>query len=908
MGSFFHKTKGAISVFLVLVLLPTLLFGGLVTDAARIYFSKVVISDAGEMAMNAALAQYNEDLLDEYGLLVMNNDPSSYSTEIQSFFARSLNAGGLPDEGDYSRLLDLAAEKVSAVAVAGSEIYQTEVERQQIIEYMKYRAPLCLVDLVLEKLDAMKDTKKKAEAVEAQMEFVESMEECQDAIDEAYKALKELWQDNNDFKNNYSAPNIVPVIFIQNLLGEAEIMYQTELVKTHLKIVAISKYTEAPDNNMSIDDMAISFTNRAQGVDMDKASESFEQYIGSLFYKNGVENAGGVDKIIDDWKADNPEPIEEEEIPEAERDSDATTRETEEHVKWRTDLEKLQEIVINYKNEETRISGYSNQLRRHALDIIKEYSGSVSACSNQAESVKYSAVTALEKLKALKKLIDEAREKWQTWSDKENAAYSDEEQKSAGEYKDFFTEEDGEKYDILVQKVQKVHDFYDKLVPKLAEETFCEKALSTESYEDQYGAQHSRAEEILSDVTITGNAFFYDMGTYTSQFNEAYHKADWSSVFPSWSEYTDDDFYKKLEEYRADESKVNQGDKNKANGTLSEGGNAGKEADSEEGYPDFNWDSINNANNVLPSRVLNAVSQKGDPNMTGVGGDVDDRKGALKKFKDSISAATTFLDGLDRILADTLEDLYVAEYAMQMFSYYTVDKNLDGSVKGADDIITLSGCKMGTDSRQAYKAEAEYILWGNAQSKENVKAVVMTLFGIRLLFNSLYVFTDTGLRGSARLTAHGVCGPAQFLVPVVQVLVQLGYAAVETANDIKWLKQGYGVTIFKDKNTWSTVLSTNGNKANTGGVTLSYAEYMRIFLILRMMTAGDKDILARIADCIQINNDYDLLKGYTMVAIETTVKSRTSFMRRISDMEGGPGLWSYADDYYTIHYQSILGY
>ena len=51
------------------------------------------------------------------------------------------------------------------------------------------------------------------------------------------------------------------------------------------------------------------------------------------------------------------------------------------------------------------------------------------------------------------------------------------------------------------------------------------------------------------------------------------------------------------------------------------------------------------------------------------------------------------------------------------------------------------------------------------------------------------------------------------------------------------------------------------------------------------MLAGKEDTkLARIADCIQINTDYDLLKGYTMLALEARVKSRTTFMRKLSDM------------------------
>lgn len=915
MNRFFRKTKGAISVFLVLVLLPTLVFGGLVTDAARIYSSKVVISDAGEMAMNAALAQYNEDLLDEYGLLVMNSDPSSYDAAIREFFTKSLNGdgagGGTSGGGSYSHLLDLVAENVNAIAVSGSEIYRSEVERQQIIEYMKYRAPLCLVDLVLEKLEAMKDTKKKAEAMEAEMDFAESMKKCQDAIEEARAALDVLWAYNNKFKDDHFDPPALstPLKYIQNMLDVAKGSYTGELAKIHLMIAAISKYEKVSSN--SLESMVNSFINEAGKVNMDNAPDSFNDYLNCLEYKKGVENAGGVEKIVDNWKESHQEPSpENEEIPESEQDSDETTRETAEHAKWREDLKAVQDIVDKYKSAANRISGYEDQLNYYAMDIIWDFSEGLSTCRKNAYDVELYAADAMKKLEALKPLIDDAKEKWQTWSDKEEIAYPEAETKASNEQKNFFTTEDSAKYDALVQKVQKVQDFYTELVPKLEEESFCGKTLSKEAYAEQYEAHQSKAKDILSGVEITVNDFSYNIHDYQDTFKEAYNHVELGGIVPSWSEYTEDDFYKKLKEYTSDETdEEKENAKKDASNTLSESSDAGAEAAKDDEYPDFDWNSVGDADSVLPSRVLAAAAAQGDSNMTDVGGNMDDKDNALKKFKGAISAATSFLDGLDRIFADTLADLYVAEYAMQMFSYYTVDKNLDGTDKAADDIITLSGCKMGKDNRKAYKAEAEYILWGKTESKKNIQAVVMTLFGVRLLLNSIYTFTDATLRGTAQGIAHLVCGPAQFLVPIVQVLVQLGYAAVETASDIKWLKQGYGVTIFKNQSTWATVLSTNGDdKANTKGLTLSYAEYMRIFLVLSMMASGDKNILARIADCIQINNDYDLLKGYTMVAINATVKSRTSFMRKISDMEGGPGLWSYADDYYDIQYQSVLGY
>ncbi len=912
MGRFFHKTKGAISVFLVLVLLPVLLFGGLTTDAARIYFSKVVISDAGEMTMNAALAQYNEELLDEYGLLVMESDPEAYEEKLREFFRKSINANNLPNEEEYSQLLDLVAEDVHAYKVKGSEIYRSEVERQQIVEYMKYRAPLCLVDLILEKLDAMKDTKKKSEAVMAQMEFSQSMKLCQDAIEEAYTALRQLEISNEEFRRTYSgSQEPLPLDYIQtNCLEAAMYYYQTELAKTHLMIVAGNWYAKYPVDK-TMEEMANGLIAAIEGGDINEEnlSGSFNAYLKCIYYQKGVTNAGGIDKLVDDWKAANPEPTENETIPESERKpgSTETTRETAAHAEWKKNLEKMEKIRDDYNKAVKVLSDYGDKLEEYAKDIITTYSGQLTSCSEKAEHVDSAANTAMKELEELKPLIEDAQEKWQTWSDKEREAFPEMEKKSADDFKNFFTKEDATKYEALVQKVQGVQDFYEKLVPKMAEEAFCMKSLSTDSFDDQYTAQHEKAEKILMNETITDN-FIPVSEAYMTAFKGVYNHVRLSDSVPPWKEYVDDDFYKKLADYRKNDGEAGSGEKEEANNRLSNSANAGAEAASEEGYPDFNWDSVENADAVLPSRIQRAAAQEGDPSMTGVGGSIDDDEGTLKKFMSSISAATSFLDGLDKIFGEALEDLYIAEYTMRMFSFYTVDIK-DGVKKNPADVITLSGYEMNSDTRKAYKAEAEYILWGNAESQKNVQAVVMTLFGIRLLFNSIFAFTDSEIRATASVAATAICGLTPFLKPIVMVLIQLGFAAVETAEDIKLLKQGYGVAIIKDKSSWRTLpyISRNDN-GNMKGATLSYEEYMRIFLVLQMLVRGDKDILARIADCIQINSKYDLLTGYTMVSVEANVKSRTSFMRTISDMDEVNGLWSYPDDYYDIKYQSILGY
>ena len=70
-----RKTGRSICVFLTLILVPVLIFSGIIVDASRLFASKTVVSGAGDLAMNAALAQYDKMLKDSYGLTAWQRIP-----------------------------------------------------------------------------------------------------------------------------------------------------------------------------------------------------------------------------------------------------------------------------------------------------------------------------------------------------------------------------------------------------------------------------------------------------------------------------------------------------------------------------------------------------------------------------------------------------------------------------------------------------------------------------------------------------------------------------------------------------------------------------------------------------------------------------------------------------------------
>ena len=289
----FYKNKGTISVFLTLILVPVLLVGGMTADASRIYMAKTVISDAGEMAMNAGLARYNEELHDEYGMLVMDQPPEAVAGELEAYFNGSLSGAELPDAEDYNKLLDLMTENFEALNVQGSEIYRTEVEKQQILEYMKYRAPVCLTELVLKKINELKDTKKMAEAMEAEMDFSEDMKDCQDAFEDAKITLDALDQAINNFPSSHA---------IEEELANTQKDYKEIVSRCLLMRSAIQKY-DKKSSDKDMKKMAELYIKAAKQVDLSTpySANTFNKYINSQYYKNTVNALGKIDKLLKDY-------------------------------------------------------------------------------------------------------------------------------------------------------------------------------------------------------------------------------------------------------------------------------------------------------------------------------------------------------------------------------------------------------------------------------------------------------------------------------------------------------------------------------------------------------------------------------------------------------------------------------
>ena len=900
---FFKKQRGAITVFLALVLIPVMVFGCLTIDASKIYSAKVVVSDAGEMAMNAALAQYDEQLFDKYGLMAMAKTPSSIQGQLEGYFTESLNSTGVEGSGGYAKMLGLLENSFQAINVSNTEVYRTEIERQQILEYMKYRAPVCLTELVLKKIGFIKDSKKLLDAMNKQMDFAESMEDVQDAFDEALKALDALnktiesFPDQKKMQQDFqSVKDALTGRMAKALLMRAAAYYYS------------SKSSIPEHATGDVDNMINQYIQHANKVNINDPAQtdSFHEYIVALYYDKGIDAAGGVNKVKGDSKA-----------PDQKEDPDG-------YAKWVEENNKNSKLISDYNKAKDRISSYRTRLNAVANQIITECYNSLRSIYDASELGAKQAKLAYDRLEYVREKLKIAASDYNKWKNAAEAVPDNVQDVDTGsykkqpdEYKEFFgggKKDPMEALNYLEKSVSQDEDYFKQIRKVVEGQKLYDKTIAKDSPASQLSTYNSKAESAVASNfgLITYSDADRNIETIrNNSFVQNYIMAN-AEAGTYLIHIKDDPFYKQLQDYCERAEKGEKGetkDTKDANKKLEEGKKGAEDAKKDEGFPSFNWGSVS----PLPSDKLNeAESKKASSTLTNIKtGDVSkkgQRRKSITSMKKSLNEATSFLDKVSEIVAKNAGNLYIAEYGMQMFSYYTCDKKMAADLEVKEvpekDLISLSGFPL--KNNKAYKAEVEYILWGNKSSQTNILSTMALLFGIRLFFNSICTFTDSQISPLLSSMASGICAGAPYLIPIVEVALKLGFAVAESAVDLSRLKGGYGVAIIKSTNADNFQCSPCGvHSDNRKGITFDYGEYLRVFLNVQMLVGKGPKVLARIADCIQSNTDTDITKDYTMIEVQADVGVRTTFMNKIAQWSSSD--WAYGDSY-NVNYKSILGY
>jgi len=156
--------RGQITVFLSLVLMALILLAAVLADLSRISAGRTLAKRAVSSAARSVMAEYGSKLGDDYGLFALaEKDDSILADELEGYISKNLT---IPlKEGEYRDRIDLYGFRIEKVEITPLyNLGENRVFRQQILEYMKYRAPKELAEGFLDRLSVLGKTGKMADA------------------------------------------------------------------------------------------------------------------------------------------------------------------------------------------------------------------------------------------------------------------------------------------------------------------------------------------------------------------------------------------------------------------------------------------------------------------------------------------------------------------------------------------------------------------------------------------------------------------------------------------------------------------------------------------------------------------------------------------------------------------------
>ena len=740
MQFFMGKNRGAISVFLALILLPMLIFSGIVVDVSRLYAAKTVVSGAGDLTMNAALSRYDKKLKDEYGLLAMADAPDSAKVKdtLQGYFKESCGIDiGEEKETLHSMLqMELGENGLTASGVKGTSLAETDVLRQQIMEYMKIRGPVYIVNDILEKMKKLplKNMKEKREHIKNKTKYGKALKK----IGEPLKKAKEEVEKHIDAVSNVDGFSSVQSSILDEYKKGAIFWLAARSLENYM--YGTTAVPGMHDGEIDV----TAFRKLLAGAKVWE-SEEFDYYtyadlVASIaLYQSRESLAPGV---------------------------------TEENGF-------TQEEITTFNNIGSIVSLSIDKMDQIHNDKAAAFQSTIDSYMDQAKAIQDSStegVKALnEVLSVWEKQIKPAREACE--ESKNELIRLGEDVSDLDEELDQLEIEEKDVKSLIScleynGQTARAFENYGKELKKIPQNL---KSLSVDGTEGSYVINQGETDAINLFWNSHSDVLQTDYMNFT--FQDASTEKFYTEVLQEIGEESEDEDAKGKQQEKKQEAKDASNSYSDLLNTLKNQDSKDlKEAEGMTYLDDF------------PSGIAGAAAESG----TGTSSDsidTDDEKmvDKLTKSDGFTEKFSAFLNGLDQISGKTLEKAYLMEYMTEMFNCLTT-KEEDQS---------LSNVKL--SSHYISKGEVEYILYGKSKTSENVTYAVSILYGIRLAINGIYVFSDKTLNAQASAIASSVSAATgqAWLYPIIKYGYLCCVAVTYSCEDVASLAKGEEVAVWR---------------------------------------------------------------------------------------------------------------
>ena len=266
----------------------------------------------------------------------------------------------------------------------------------------------------------------------------------------------------------------------------------------------------------------------------------------------------------------------------------------------------------------------------------------------------------------------------------------------------------------------------------------------------------------------------------------------------------------------------------------------------------------------------------------------------IAQFKSMISTFKGVVKLLTTSLEDSRDNLLATEYAMQNFSYATIEKEKakekDSSKNKSEYYQTMTNHDISPKNNSLYGCELEYLVGGYKGSEAtesgwwffkkttaatgpelNVSLVKGKIYAMRFVLNSIYALTDGTIDKQTLPPATAIQAATSGFVPyqLAQVVIKLGLALIETSFDMDALMDGEKVPLYKNKDTWICQIGGNLGKKLMGEVAEEAVDAMAEYAKSEIESASKK-----------VNDKFEqVLSG----AIDMTGEELEQFISDVSD-------------------------
>ncbi len=757
----FKKNDGAITVYMAIILSVMLILTGVLVDGARARVAQAQVQSAAEAAANSLIANYNNILKEWFGLMAMSeNNPGVLEEELRYYLNRNLmtelgaEKASLSDQSwnyakkflnsnneyknvDFLDMYDYLLEEVSVVPLYN--LSESGVLRSQIVEYMKYRAPVALGEEFLEKINAIKSFKKQSEVLSAKLDIDRNLDKIKKQLEQLSKKI--------ELVNTYDAKVI-----------EEKITVICEIVAQK---VAKDKECEYLKEKVS------------------EEKEEKEDYIKSDGYKKELESLsaklkaateeGEKDSIREEIK--NLTKAYDDEIEEAEDNYKAARdilRDLEKSVKlFMDDLFDYADKFYDYNKDASdyaeNVKNKCESIKSNDIKKVKEkLEGDTSEFAEKMrlEIAKVEKLVSVDSILALKTKFDSNKNILEDGDNNLLQKLKDIKfDKIDGNYKELsgFNKEDTEK---IIKYIKKDIVNIDTLIKNYVKKY---KTISPKEFEtDKKVSTDKKIEDPRKDTkkVIDGSE-----NPLKELSEPKEHK----------------DYKEKLKNLPSGEGKIS----------------------SEDILKSFLGEDYDFVSGALKSETDIDLTEDKDKEAGDVVNGLDFNNSNNERPDEGFALVSNLISVLEKGFEGLRDEMYVGEYALGTFNNYLTNKDLkqeDGNKISKTDLTGRP--RSGRKPYLYFENEVEYILGGHSDDNLNVYNVMAKILLIRFVLNTVYLYTDPEKSKEALIAAEILAGWTGFGVPIVQTLIMLSWSMAESVLDVKCLMSGKSVPIYKTSDTW----------------------------------------------------------------------------------------------------------